>query len=77
MEINNNTLDSDISSLDGSSSKSSDDDCELTKSFIVNMLCDYEYKFLNKTKVQILALSGQDFIVELLNGLSTICYKLL
>ena len=40
------------------------------------MLCDYESKFLNKTKVQTLILTRQDFIVELLNGSITICYEL-
>ena len=77
MEINNNTSNSDTSSFDGYFSKSSDDECELTKLFIVNMLCDYKYRFLNKTKVQTLALIGQDFITEILNGSSTICYELL
>ena len=77
MEIDNNTSDSDTCSFDGSSSESSDDDCELAELFIVNMLCDYEHKFLNKTKVQTSTLIGQDFVIKLLNRSSTICCELL
>ena len=75
MKINNNILYSDTCSFDGSYSESSDNECELAELFIVNILCDCKHKFLNKTKVQMSVLTRQDFITELWNGLSIVCYE--
>ena len=82
MEINNYPSGSDSISTDtfersSSSSDSSDDDSEFVELLILNLIGDYEYKFYNKVPVRISALSGQEFVSELLKESGTVCYELL
>ena len=64
----------DIDRSDDSSSDSSDD--ELAELLIIDMLYDYDQKFLNKIKVRTSALTGHDFVAEVLNGSRTVCFEL-
>ncbi|XP_061351787.1 uncharacterized protein LOC133296740 isoform X2 [Gastrolobium bilobum] len=74
MDIDNSTSENAVCSFDESALDSSDD--ELVELCIIDMVCDYNKKFLNKTKVRTSILTGRDFVTEILNGSGTVCFEL-
>ncbi|KAF7827234.1 protein ALP1-like [Senna tora] len=63
--------------IDNSSSESSEEDSKLEELLMINMIYEYESKFLNKVPVRTSKLTGQQFIDELIQGSGTVCYELL
>ncbi|XP_028762826.1 protein ALP1-like [Neltuma alba] len=79
MDIDGNLSNNEMHNFEGStsSSESSEEDFELSKFMIINMICEYESKFLNKIPVRTSALTGREFVNELMQGSGTTCYELL
>ena len=82
MEIDNHPSGNDSISTgtfkrSSSSSDSSDDDFEFAELLMLNLIVDYEYKFYTKVLIRISALSGQEFVNELLKESRIVCYELL
>ncbi|KAL6494699.1 hypothetical protein OROGR_031499 [Orobanche gracilis] len=63
-----------IMDIDGDSSDSSDD--EMTELIMINMVYDYNQKFLHKEKVRNSELNGNGFLTEVLTGSGTTCFEM-
>lgn len=51
---------------------SSEDESEIAELLIISMNCEYNRNFLNKVPVRTFALTGREFICELLQGSGTV-----
>ena len=73
LHMSNNTLDSEIDSLNNSSDLWNDD---LDKLLMITVVYEYEKSSMVKNWIRASSITGHEFINELLNGLFIIYYEL-